>query len=101
MAEHRAETTKSNPLAIFWSPEARKFQTVVIGVLVAAATAGLFPAAVATWVLLVVGVLTATGVYVVPNKTVEPTPILPVEEPVVMEPEPAPMSKMYSGSVAG
>lgn len=90
MGRYEAETTRSNPFSIFYSPEARKFQTVVIGVLVAAATAGLLPAAIATWVLLVVGVLTATGVYVVPNKTPEATPVATS----------APVTVGYAGNVA-
>lgn len=67
MGRYAAEKEKKNPFAIFYSPEYRKFQTVVIGVLLAAATQGLLPVAYATWVFLVVGVLTATGVYAVPN----------------------------------
>lgn len=67
MGRYEQEREKKNPFAIFYSPEYRKFQTVIIGVLVAAATAGLLPATVAVWIMLVVSVLTAAGVYQVPN----------------------------------
>ena len=70
MGRYEAEDTPGwfkSLIAIFYSAEYRKFQAVLIGVLLAAATQGLLPAAIATWTLLVVGVLTAAGVYVVPN----------------------------------
>lgn len=69
MGKYEAQTNSGfkSFIAIFYTKEYRKFQAVVIGIALSAATAGLLPAAVATWVLLVVGVLTAAGVYVVPN----------------------------------
>jgi uncharacterized membrane protein len=71
MGRYAAKVEKKNPFSIFYSPEFRKFQMIVIGVLVAAATAGLLPATVSVWVLLIVSVLTSVGVYKVPNKPTE------------------------------
>lgn len=72
MGRHEVGKTNTNLFAIFYSPEYRKFQTVVIGILVAAATAGLLPATVAVWVMLIVSVLTGAGVYTVPNVVQKP-----------------------------
>lgn len=75
MGKRVAETSKTGFWAVFTGPGFRKFQMVLIGVALAAASQGLLPDDISTWVLLVVGVLTATGVYAVPNKS------LPQDDP--------------------
>lgn len=75
MGKRAAESGKSSFWLAITGPEARKFQTVVIGVVFAAATQGLLPPDISTWALLIVGVLTSAGVYAVPNKP------LPQDEP--------------------
>lgn len=65
MAKHVAEGSSfPNP----FSAKYRKTHMVLIGIALAAATQGLLPPDISTWVLMIVGVLTAFGVYQVPNK---------------------------------
>lgn len=49
------------------SPQARKAQIAIIAFVAAAASAGLFPPAVAVWVNIAVSALTVAGVYAIPN----------------------------------
>jgi len=105
MGRYEEERAKKNPFAIFYAPEFRKFQTVVIGVLLAAATAGLLPAAVSVWVLLVIGVLVSAGVYQIPNAgqklILQPAGTSPETPDVVIEtPEPK-VEEMIRGDVKG
>lgn len=48
--------------------EVRKFIVALVGAAAEAVNAGLVPGNVAKWVGIGIGVLTAAGVYVVPNK---------------------------------
>lgn len=97
----------SSFFAIFYTAEYRKFQAVLIGIALAAATQGLLPAAYATWVLLIVGVLTATGVYSVPNSPqkliLQPQGTTPKAADVVVEipKEVAPEPMIFAGDVKG
>lgn len=50
-----------------WLANARKFITAVVGGALAVVSYGLLPDSVNQWVTLIVGVLTALGLYVVPN----------------------------------
>jgi hypothetical protein len=105
MATYEEERAKKNPFAIFYSAEYRKFQAVVLGVLLSAATMGLLPAAVSMWVLLVIGVLTSVGVYQVPNAAqrlvLQPAGTSPVAPDIVIEtPEPK-AEAMIRGDVVG
>lgn len=72
----------------FWktvtSPAARKFQVAIVGVLLSAATAGLLPAAVSVWVILVINAFVAAGVFTLPN-----TPQKLVVQPAGTDPEKA------------
>jgi len=105
MGRYAAERAKKNPFAIFYSPEFRKAQAIILGILLAAATAGLLPPTISVWVLLVIGVLTSVGVYKVPNKPTEVfvqpvgTP-LETAEVIVNTPEPVTES-MIRGDVKG
>lgn len=74
MGKRSAEEVSDSFWAIVTSPRARKFQVVVLGIILSAATMGLLPAPVAIWVILIVNSLTAAGVFVVPNagKPVQP-----------------------------
>lgn len=67
MGKRSAVEVSQSFWAVVSSPQARKFQIVVFGILLSAATMGLFPPAVAVWVVLIVNSLSAAGVYVVPN----------------------------------
>lgn len=55
----------------FWevvtSPQARKLQVAVVGIILSAVTMGLFPPAIAVWITLIVNGLVAAGVFAVPN----------------------------------
>ncbi len=105
MGRYAAEREKKNPFAILYSPEFRKFQTVVLGVLLGAATMGLLPATVSVWVLLVIGVLVSAGVYKIPNKPTElfiqpeGTP-LEKADVIINTPEPQ-AAPMIRGDVVG
>lgn len=105
MGRYAAEKEKKNPFAIFYSPEFRKFQTIILGILLAAATAGLLPATVSVWVLLVISVLVSVGVYKVPDKPTEVfvqpagTP-LETADVIVNTPEPE-ADSMIRGDVKG
>lgn len=105
MGRYEEERTKKNPFAIFYSAEYRKFQAVVLGVLLSAATMGLVPPVAATWILLVIGVLTSVGVYQVPNAgqklVLQPAGTSPTAPDIVIEtPEPK-VESMIRGDVKG
>lgn len=72
MAEHLAETSKKNWISYLFSAECRKLQVVVVGIVFAFASAGLLPASITEYVLVVEAVLISFGVYKVPNKKEEP-----------------------------
>lgn len=83
---------------ILSSPLARKCQVAIIALIVSAASAGLFPPAVALWINLVVSALSVAGIYVVPNtqhailepaKPAVPAPV-PVESGPAHRAEPEP-----------
>lgn len=76
MSKHVEVSTNKGFWATISSPEARKAQLAVVGVIISLATAGLIPPDIGIWVTTIVASLTAAGVYAVPNKTVEPTPIV-------------------------
>lgn len=89
MAEHIA------PRNSFWSvitsPEARKAQVAIVGVLLALITAGLIPADIGIWVNTIVGALVAAGVFTIPNAVSTPE----VAPSVASEPVP------FAGDVKG
>ena len=56
-----------------WFKYAAKFLTAVVGVIALAVTQGLIEGTAAKWCAVIIAVLTASGVYVVPNASSKPT----------------------------
>lgn len=84
MGKYEAESNGSGFWAIVTSPQARKFQVAVVGILLSAASGGLLPPDVAIWVILVINGFVAAGVFALPN-----SPQKLILQPEGTTPEPA------------
>lgn len=87
MSKHVEVSTNKGFWATIPSPEARKAQIAIVGVLLSLVTAGLIPPDIGVWITTIVASLTAAGVFAVPNKATEP--VVPV------------VTASYAGDVRG
>lgn len=82
MADHRAPS--NNFWATITSPEARKAQVAIAGVLLSLVSAGLIPPDIGIWITTIITALVAAGVFTVPN-AIPVTETAPEPKPVVEE----------------
>lgn len=107
MADHEAQATPGGFWAVITSPQARKAQVAIVGVLLSLVTAGLIPPDIGVWITTIVSALVAAGVFATPNLPqkliLQPQGTTPKAADVVVEvsPEAKDQATNYAGDVKG